>query len=112
VPHIIVTHRPPSRPTEGPIDFRFVEGIEAAVAAAMEAAAGKVVALGGGGDVARQCLAGGLVDEIQLHVVPVVLAGPRLFGAELPGLRPTEQRVVDAPNVTHLRYRVGGVSGS
>ena len=112
VPHVIVTHRPPSRPTAGPIDFRFVADIGAAVAAAEEAAAGRVVALGGGGDVARQCLAESLVDEIQLHVVPVVLGGPRLFGTELPGLRLTKERVVDAPNVTHLRYRVGAPQGS
>lgn len=108
VPHIVVTHRPPARPLGRTIDFRFVEGVPEAVAAAVAAAGDGVVALGGGADVARQCLAAGLVDEVQLHVVPVVLGGPRLFDGFPGGLRLTPTRVVDAPNVTHLRYRVGG----
>lgn len=107
VPHIVVTHRPPARVTTGPIEFVFVDGVHRAVEVATEAAGDRVVALGGGADVARQCLELGLVDEIQLHVVPVVLGGPRLFGENLIGLRLTRTRVVDAPNVTHLRYRVG-----
>ena len=84
----------------------FVEGVPRAVAVATEAAGDGVVALGGGADVARQCLAAGLVDEIQLHVVPVVLGGPRLFEGFPETLRLTKTRVVDAPNVTHLRYGV------
>lgn len=72
-----------------------------------QAAAGDgVVALGGGGDVARQCLTAGLVDEIQLHVVPIILGGPRLFEGLADTIRVSTTRVVDAPNVTHLRYRV------
>ncbi|MGI8900365.1 MAG: dihydrofolate reductase family protein [Nocardioides sp.] len=58
-------------------------------------------------DVARQCLAAGLVDEVQLHVVPLVVGdGLPLFTRGMPALRLTPVRVVDAPNVTHLRYRV------
>jgi dihydrofolate reductase len=106
VPHVVVTHRPPARPLDRSIEFVFVDGIAAAVATAKDAAGDGVVALGGGGDVARQCLAAGLVDEIQLHVVPVVLGGPRLFDGFTEHLRLTRQRVVDAPNVTHLLYRL------
>ena len=107
VPHVVVTHRPPARRPDRTIEFVFVEGIPQAVAVAKEAAGGRVVALGGGADVARQCLAAGLVDEIQLHVVPVVLGGPRLFDGFSEAIRLTRTRVVDAPNVTYLRYRVG-----
>ncbi len=106
VPHFVVTHRPPARPLDRTIEFVFVDGIAQAVDAAKHAAGGSVVALGGGADVARQCLEAGLVDEVQLHVVPVVLDGPRLFAGYPGNLRLTKIRVVDAPNVTHLRYRV------
>ena len=106
VPHVVVTHRPPTRRRARPVEFVFVDGIHAAVDTAVRAAGHRIVALGGGGDVARQCLAAGLVDEIQLHVVPVVLGGPRLFDGFGNPLRLTRTRVVDAPNVTHLRYRV------
>jgi dihydrofolate reductase len=108
VPHVVVTHRPPADADadRGRIDFRFVDGIDPAVRLALEVAGDGVVALGGGGDVARQCLAGGHVDEIQLHVVPVALGGPKLFDGFAHDLRLQPTRVVDAPNVTHLRYRV------
>jgi dihydrofolate reductase len=106
VPHVVVTHRPPPRPLGRSIEFVFVDGIATAVATARDAAGDGVVAIGGGGDVARQCLAAGFVDEIQLHVVPVLLGGPRLFDGFSEELRLTKQRVVDASNVTHMLYRV------
>ena len=89
--------------------FTFVtDGIESALEQAREAAGGKDVALGGGASVAQQYLQAGLIDEMQLHVVPVLLgAGTRLFenlGDAKIGLECI--RVVEAPGVTHLRYRV------
>jgi dihydrofolate reductase len=108
VPHFVVTHRPPARRVDGPVQFVFVtDGVEAAVARAREAAGDRYATIGGGADVARQCLAAGLVDEVQLHVVPLLLgAGLPLFDGAGPALRLAKLRVVDAPNVTHLRYRV------
>ncbi len=108
VPHFVITHRPPERRPDGPVEFVFVaEGVEAAVARAREAAGDRYATIGGGADVARQCLAAGLVDELQLHVVPVLLgAGIPLFDGAAAAVRLTKLRVVDAPNVTHLRYRV------
>ena len=111
VPHIVLTHRPPGGAPSlrnGPVEFRFVtEGIEAAVAAAKEAAGERLAVIGGGADIARQALRAGLVDEVQLHVVP------RLFGGGLPLFAPggpaatlTRIRTVDGPAATHLRYRV------
>ena len=108
VPHFVVTHRLPERPLDGPVQFVFVtEGVEAAVARAREAAGDRYATIGGGADIARQCLAAGLVDEVQLHVVPVLLGdGIPLFGRDGTSARLTKLRVVDAPKVTHLRYRV------
>ncbi|MDX6591241.1 MAG: hypothetical protein QOJ13_437 [Gaiellales bacterium] len=87
--------------------FTFVtDGIESALEQAREAAAEKDVSIGGGADAAQQYLAAGLVDELELHVVPVLLGGGvRLFdrlGGSPPLLELT--RVVDSPTVTHLRY--------
>ena len=108
VPHFVVTHRPQRRPV-GPVDFRFVEGVREAVAAAIAAAGDRYATVGGGADVARQALDLGLVDEVQLHLVPVVVgAGTPLFTGPAAGWRLVPIRVVESPVVTHLRYRVEG----
>jgi dihydrofolate reductase len=107
----VLTHRErePLR-KQGGTTFTFVtDGIESALEQAKEAARGKDVWLGGGADVFQQYLAAGLVDKVQLSVVPVLLGdGTRLFdniaGADVK-LEPV--RVVDAPGVTHLTFRVG-----
>jgi dihydrofolate reductase len=108
VPHFVVTHRPPPARPGRAVEFVFVtEGVERAVARAREAAGDRYATVGGGADIARQCLAAGLVDELQLHVVPLLLgSGIPLFDGSSTRLRLTKLRVVDAPNVTHLRYRV------
>ena len=64
--------------------------------------------IGGGADVARQALRAGVVDEVLLHVVPVLLgAGKSLFeGLEAGQIGLEVLEVVEAPGVTHLRYRV------
>ena len=109
VPHFVVTHRPPPGRLEGPVEFVFVtDGVAAAIERALVAAGDRYVTVGGGADIARQCLVGGLVDEVQLHVVPLVLGiGIPLFAGLEQELRLTKTRVVDGPVVTHLRYRVG-----
>ena len=90
--------------------FHFVtDGIESALEQARDAAGGKDIALGGGASVAQQYLAAGLIDELEISVVPLLLgSGARLFD-NLDGAAITlEQiRVVEAPGVTHLKYRVG-----
>ena len=109
-PVFIVTHhaRDPVE-KKGGTTFTFVtDGIESALEQAREAAAGKDVALAGGASVAQQYLRAGLVDELQLHVVPVLLgAGARLFD-DLEGAKVELEctSVVEAPGVTHLSYRV------
>jgi len=113
VPVFVLTHhqREPLR-MEGGTTFHFVtEGIESALARAREAAGGKDVRLGGGAEAAQQYLAAGLVDELQLNVVPVLLgAGARLFENVGADLRLEQTRVIHTPEVTHIRYRVGAGS--
>jgi dihydrofolate reductase len=81
---------------------------------ARKAAGGKNVAVAGGGTLVRQILAAGLLDELELHIAPVLLGdGMRLFDASLgldthEGIELTPVRVVETPEVTHIRYAVGG----
>jgi dihydrofolate reductase len=110
LPVFVLTHYSRPRLTcEGGTSFEFVTGgIEAALTLACAAADGKDVTVSGGGTVAKQYLAAGLLDEIELHMVPVLLgAGVRLFDdKELAGTRLEQIDVVEAPDVTHIRYRV------
>ena len=109
-PVFVLTHhaREPLE-MQGGTTFHFVtDGIESALGQAKEAAGGKDVSLGGGADVARQYLAARLIDEMEISVAPVFLgAGARLFddlgGA---GLELEQIRAVEAPGVTHIKYRV------
>jgi dihydrofolate reductase len=106
---VVLTHRPPDdRPAEDE-NFVFVtEGIEAAVAKAREIAGDKNVGVNGG-QMARQCLDAGLLDEIQVDLVPVLLGGGTPFFGEF-GTKPVQLdgpvSVVEGTGVTHLRYLV------
>ena len=89
--------------------FYFVtDGIESAYRQATEAAAGGSISIAGGASCARQAIAAGIVDEIDLQVSPEILgAGERLFDGFSPGALTMElERVLEAPGVAHLRYRV------
>ena len=78
LPFFIVTHRPEEEPPGG--HFTFVDGVPEAIERAKDAAGGKDVHVMGGGDVIRQALAAGLVDELTTIVAPLVLGGgKRLF---------------------------------
>jgi dihydrofolate reductase len=110
MPVFIITHHAREPVTkQGGTSFTFVtDGIESALERALDAAGGKDVMLGGGANVAQQYLKAGLIDELEIHVVPVLLGGgARLFdnleGAEV---RLEAARTVAAPGVTHLSYRV------
>jgi dihydrofolate reductase len=91
---------------EGGTTFTFVtDGIGSALSQAREAAGGKDVALAGGASAAQQYLRAGLVDEMELHLVPILLgSGERLFDGvtSLDGLR--QVRTIPAPGVTHLKF--------
>jgi dihydrofolate reductase len=109
-PVFVLTHHPREPlEKEGGTTFHFVtDGIEAALARATEAADGEDVAIGGGASVIQQYLAAGLLDELQLSVVPVLLgSGTRLFpDRDGQGSSLEQTGVVEAPGVVHLRYRV------
>lgn len=94
---------------QGPTTFTFVtDGIESAVRQAKEAAGGKNVYLMGGAGVAQQCIRAGLLDEMTLHLVPVLLGkGIRLFDNLGDDRLEFEQTtIVEAPGVAHLGFRI------
>jgi dihydrofolate reductase len=115
-PVFVVTHRP--RATLGRLggtSFTYVtDGIASAVEQARAVANGKNVAIAGGGTLLRGALKLGLVDELELHIVPVILGdGMRLLDADLDlgsmeGIELTLTRIIGSPTVTHLRYRING----
>jgi len=107
-PCFVLTHEPPAPETvRAPGVFTFVtDGVESAVAKALAAADGKVVGVHGA-SAARQCLAAGLLDEIQLHLAPVLLGGGTRLFDHLGGPVELERvRVIETPAATHLRFRV------
>jgi dihydrofolate reductase len=107
-PVFVLTHheREPLE-MQGGTTFHFVTGgIEAALEQGRAAAGGQDVAIGGGASTVNQYLAAGLLDELYLHIAPVILGGgERLFeGVGDPTLEPV--KVVASPVVTHVKYRV------
>ena len=110
MPVFVLTHeaREPEA-KEGGTTFTFVnDGIESALEQARAAAGDKNVSVGGGANTIQQFLRVGLLDELQIHITPLLLGGGvRLFddlGPEHIELETT--RVIESPAVTHLRYRV------
>ena len=108
VPSFVLTREPraPLPQTSG--SFTFVtDGIASAIAQAKAAAGAKDVVVMGA-NAAQQCLAAGLADELAIQVVPILLGdGTRLFEhIANPPIALEQQRAVQSPFVTHLRYRV------
>jgi len=107
-PVFVLTHHERVPLTLSDTTFTFItDGIESALERAREAAGDKDIVIGGGADVINQYLAAGLVDELELHVVSIILGGgARLFDRVAPDLKLEELRAVEAPGVVHLKYRV------
>lgn len=108
VPVFVLTHhaRKPL-PMQGGTTFNFVtDGIESALRQARTAAGDKDIAIAGGAQAVQQYLRAGLLDELYLHIVPVVLgSGERLLeNVGDPRLEPIN--VIASPAVTHVKYRV------
>jgi dihydrofolate reductase len=104
---VLTHHRRQPLPLKGGTTFHFITGgIHEALERAREAANGKDVWLSGGAETANEYLRAGLVDEMQLHLVPLLLGGgARLFkgvGTDMAGLRPV--RTVATAKVTHLEF--------
>jgi dihydrofolate reductase len=102
----VLTHRPDDDPGDPRISF-VSEGIARAVAAAQEAAGERDVGIFGG-SLTQQCLEAGLLDEIVLHIAPVLLgSGVRLFGdAGADQVELERVSVGEADQLTDLRFRV------
>ena len=107
-PVFVLTHhqRPPLQ-MEGGTIFNFVsDGIQSALDQAREAAGGEDVAIAGGAETARQYLSAGLIDELRLHIAPVVLgSGERLLDG-VGNLKLEQTEVSGTRLVTHVRYRM------
>jgi dihydrofolate reductase len=108
-PVFVLTHHA-REPLEmrGGTTFHFVtEGIEVALERAKEAAGGKDVALGGGANAAQQYLKAGLIDEMEVHVVPLFLGGGARLFDNTEGRQTGYEcvRVVNSPTVGHYKYR-------
>lgn len=109
-PVFVVSHGAPDTVAEGGAPFTFVrDGIESALRQAKAVANGKDVQLMGA-NIARQYLKAGLVDEVRIHLAPVLLGdGVRLF--ERDRIAPVDLRrahVIESPTATHLRFQVTG----
>jgi dihydrofolate reductase len=109
MPVFVVTHEPRSPIVrKGGTTYNFVtDGLSSALRQAQEAAGDKDVSLAGGANVVQQFLKAGLLDEMQIHVVPVLLGGgTRLFDHVSQQIELECTSVIESPGVTHLRYRV------
>jgi dihydrofolate reductase len=104
---VLTSHARQPLEMQGGTTFVFVtDGIESALAQAREAAGGKDVQIHGGGSAVQQAIAAGVLDELQVHVAPLLLgAGTPLLGGSTGRLE--RVRVLESPRgVTHVRYRV------
>jgi dihydrofolate reductase len=106
VPMVVLTHRPPSDWPRDGVPIHFETSVESAVAKARELAGDRDVSIAGA-TVTRACLDAGLLDVIQVSLVPVVLGAgiPWLAGTRGP-VRLSDPEVREDRGVTHLRYRV------
>jgi dihydrofolate reductase len=109
VPHFVLTHESRDAVTRDGMTFHFVsDGIKVALQLARAAAGDKDVCVAGGANTAQQFLQAGLLDELQIHIAPVLIGeGIRLFdhlGRE--GIKLERIRVLESPGTTHLRFRV------
>lgn len=104
---VVVTHRPAPEGWDPEAPFSFVDGVEAAVAAAQELAGDRIVEVAAG-DVGGQVLAAGFVDEVRMDVVPVVFgSGKRFFGSvDTQHLLGDPDVVIQGSRVLHLRFPV------
>lgn len=108
LPSIVVTNRAHEPVTRTRTRFDFVTGgIGPALEAARAAAAGRDVCIMGGANLARQYLAAGLVDELRIHLAPVILGkGEHFFDGLDRLIRLEPLPVLPTPHATHLRWRV------
>lgn len=111
VPVFVLTHAVPEKAAKGEnenLSFTFVtEGIESAIEQAKAAAGDKYVTVIGGADTAQQCITKGLLDEIQIGIMPILLGGGlRLFEHVGKQIELEKMRVIESPGRIDLIFRV------
>jgi dihydrofolate reductase len=107
LPIFVPSHRPPGPSVANYPLVRYVtDGITSAMAQA-KAAAGRLDVLVHGGYTAQRALEAGVLDELQIHQIPVLFGGGQRLFDVLPSRVELEiVRVIDTPEATHIRYRV------
>jgi dihydrofolate reductase len=106
--YVLTHHAREPLEMQGGTTFHFVtDGVESALEQARAAAGERDVSIAGGAQAVQQYLRAGLLDELYLHIAPVLLGGGERLLADVgdPKLEPVE--VVASPAVTHIKYRVG-----
>jgi dihydrofolate reductase len=109
MPVFVVTHEArEALPMQGGTTYTFVSGIEAALEQARVAAGDRHVSIWGGADVLRQALSAGMLDELQIHLVPVLLGGgvPLFAGIDPREIELRRVPSIETPGATHLRFEV------
>ncbi len=108
VPHFILTHTARESIPRGGMEFIFsTDGVEGTLQKAKAAASDKDVCVAGGANTAQQFLSAGLLDELQIHLVPVLMGGGlRLFDILPESMKLEKTRLLESAGVTHLRYNV------
>jgi dihydrofolate reductase len=105
-PMVVLTHDPPGDWPRDGVPITFATTVEDAVAEAKALAGDRVVSVAGAAT-ARACLDAGLLDEVYVNLVPVAIGAGVPFLAGIAGsVRFEDPEVIEAPGVTHLRYRV------
>jgi dihydrofolate reductase len=105
IPLFVVTHHPEEQPAEG--GFRFVNGLDEAIAQGRELAGDKDVFVMGGADLIRQALRAGHVEELTITIAPLILGGgKRLFEGFDESHNLEHVRLLQSPLATHITYRV------
>jgi dihydrofolate reductase len=111
IPLFVVTHRPEEQPVDG--GFRFVNGLDEAIAQGRDVAGDKDVFVMGGADLIRQALRAGYVEELTITIAPVILgSGKRLFDGFDESLNLEHVRLLQSPLATHITYRVLPAEGA
>lgn len=106
IPIVVVTHEPPNEYAEKDTTFHFVSGIHQAIDTARLIAGDKEISIGSA-SIAQQCLAEKLVDELHLHIAPVLLGdGKKLFARNNQQTPLKLIKSIDGELVTHLYYQI------
>jgi dihydrofolate reductase len=108
VPVFILTHNARATETKkGGTIFNFVtDGIESALSQAKAAAKDKDIQISGGASAIQQYMKAGHLDELQIHMVPILLHGGTPLFANLEGVKLEKIRVIDSPLVTHIKFKL------